>query len=258
MRAMRAVALFCFFSALAPLAAQTPLEDTRWRLIELDGQPQASPPGTRQLYLRLSAAARRFEGFAGCNTVAGGYAAEAAALKFTGIVSTRMACPALSIEDRFNRALHATTGWRIKDATLELTGGEAGAVLARFAADDPWQRVVALESGAEIRFTRRDAPGKPVTGIFDSADAARLVVVVKNAQMAVPKAEITLLEARPKGGSRVTRTGGVTQNQPLDRPPAAHPAERMRPVPPNSTSSSSSGLSIGSKPDFEVVYRAGR
>lgn len=246
---MRALILIGFATALS---AQTTPENARWRLVELDGKPQASPPGTRQIYIRLSSEAHRFEGFAGCNTVSGGYQLDGAALKFGDVASTRMACPSLEIETRFDRALATTTAWRIDGGRLELRD-PGGKLLARFESDDPWQKVIALDSGSEIRVTRKG--GKPVAGLFASADAERVVVVIKNEQVAVAKEQIALLEARPKTASRVTRTSETTQNMPLDRPPAANPAERMRPSPPNSTSSSSSGVTF-SKPGFEVVYRS--
>lgn len=238
---------------LAPAGAQVNLEETRWRLVELGGEPAASPRGARQIYLRLSAG--RVEGFAGCNTLFGGYTREGAALKLQGLGSTKMACPALSLESRFLKVLDQTTGFAVEGASLRLSA-EGGATLARFETEDAWQSVIALAAGTEIRVLRKDALNKPVLGVFDEADGERLVLVVKNEQVAVPRAQIQQVDARPKAGSRVTRTSQSTQNMPMDRPTAANPAERVRPVPPNSSSSTSSGISIGSKPGFEVVYKA--
>lgn len=121
--------------------------------------------------------------------------------------------------------------------------------------EDPWQKVIDLKSGSEVRVIKKGAAAKPVLGVFDEANSERIVVVVKNEQIAIPKDEIDRLDARPKGGSRVTRESKSTTNMPMDRPTAANPTDRMRPTPPNSTSSTSSGVTIGNKPDFETVYR---
>lgn len=243
--------LFC----LTPLMAQVPLEDTRWRLVELAGKPAASPAGARQIYLRLMPEGKRVEAFAGCNRVAGGFVRDGQSLAFVGLTSTLMACPSMAIEDSFLKALRQTVSFQKEGGVLALLDKD-GAVAARFDADDPWQKVIALEAGAEIRVIRKDALNKPLVGSFAEADAERLILVVKNEQTAIAREKIQVVEARPKGGSRVTRTSQTTQNMPLDRPPAANPAERMRPTPPGSTSSTSSGISVGGKPGFEVVYRA--
>ena len=246
--------VFALTLALAPLAAQVPLEDTRWRLVELAGQPAASPPGARQIYVRLAAQGKRLEAFAGCNTLSGGYARDGEALKFEGLISTRMACPSMAVEDGVKKALGDTAGFHLDGAALTLTGADNTA-LARFEAEDAWQKVMALATGTEIRVIKKEAMNRPILGVLDEADAERLVLVVKNEQVAIPREQIQQIDARPKGGSRVTRTSQSTQNMPMDRPPAANPAERVRPTPPGSTSSTSSGLSIGGKPGFEVVYR---
>lgn len=121
--------------------------------------------------------------------------------------------------------------------------------------DDPWQKVTALASGQEVRIIKKGAVGKPLLGVFDEANAERVVIVVKNEQIAIAKEDVDRLDARPKGGSRVTKSSKSTQNMPMDRPPSANPGDRVRPVPPGSTSETSSGLNIGSKPDFEPIYR---
>jgi heat shock protein HslJ len=244
-----------FVALAAPLAGQVALEDTRWRLTELTGKPAASPPGARQIYLRLAAQGKRLEAFAGCNTLGGAYSRDGESLKFNGLISTMMACVSMDIEDRFKKALDQTRTFKIDGATLSLLA-EDKTVLARFETEDSWQKVIALASGTEIRVVRKNALTKPLLGTFDEATGERLVLVVKNEQIAIERDQIQQVDARPKGASRVTRTSQSTQNMPMDRPQAANPAERARPVPPNSTSSTSSGLSIGSKPAFETVYRA--
>jgi hypothetical protein len=124
------------------------------------------------------------------------------------------------------------------------------AVLA-CAADDPWAKVRELKSGTEVRIFRKAAK-QPTIGKFDEATAENVVVVVKNEQVAIPKDEIDRLDARPSGGSRVKPESKVTSKGPGDPdatrsgPPSAYPG---------SSTSTSTSLNIGGKPDFETIYR---
>lgn len=117
------------------------------------------------------------------------------------------------------------------------------------AADNPWDKVKELKSGTEVRIYKSGA-AQPVEARLDEAREDAIVVVVKNEQKAIPKDEIVRLDARPKGGSRVTTETRTKTEQPDTRPQAS-PQSRP-PVPGQSTSS---GVSFGSKPAYETVYR---
>jgi hypothetical protein len=118
-----------------------------------------------------------------------------------------------------------------------------------FAADDGWSKVIALRSGTEIRVLKRDAK-QPVIARMDEANDERLVLVVKNEQTAIPKEDIERVDYRPAGGSRVKSESKVTTEVPGARRDV--PAPKMSAGEPRSVSS---GLRIGSRPDFETVYR---
>ena len=115
------------------------------------------------------------------------------------------------------------------------------------AADDPWTKVKDLKSGAEIRILKRGA-AKPIEGKLDEVRDDAVVIVLKNEQISVAKSDIDRLDARPKG-SRIVKTGEAKTTDPDTTPPVGmgHGAN----VP---GTSYSSGLSIGSKPDYETVY----
>jgi hypothetical protein len=119
---------------------------------------------------------------------------------------------------------------------------------ALFAADDSWNKVKELKSGTEIRILKRGA-AKPIEGKIDEAHDDNVVVVLKNEQVAIAKEDIDRLDYRPKG-SRITRNEGAKDTPPDTTPPVGmdHGAN----VPGKSYNS---GLSIGSKPDYETVYR---
>ncbi|MGG5822218.1 META domain-containing protein [Falsiroseomonas sp. HW251] len=73
----------------------------------------------------------RAAGSDGCNRFAGGYTLAGAALSFSALAGTRMACaPALmEQEQRFHAALAAVRGWRIERGFLHLTDGAGATVL---------------------------------------------------------------------------------------------------------------------------------
>ncbi len=115
---------------------------------------------------------------------------------------------------------------------------------AVWAAEDAWTKVRELKSGAELRIYKK-SPKQAVLARFDELTSENLVVVVKNEQVAIPRADIDRIDARPvKRGSRITKESSGTSGE----------------VPPGGgrpSSSYSSGVSIGNKPDFETVYRRG-
>jgi len=125
------------------------------------------------------------------------------------------------------------------------------AVTVAVCAEDPWTEVTKLKSGTEIRVLKKGST-QPVIGKFDEADDVRLVLVVKNEQMAIPKGQIDRVDARPEpGASRVKVESKTTTDDPQA---AREPAVGMN-AQPAVGSSTTSGLSIGGKPDFETVYR---
>ena len=122
------------------------------------------------------------------------------------------------------------------------------AAAAAFSADDPWTKVRELKSGTEIRILKKGAK-QPLIGKFDEANADRVVLVVKNEQMAVAKADVDRLDSRPSGSRVKAESSAKTEDPKADKPPVGPPAI-ARP-----STSYNSGLAIGSKPDFETIYR---
>src|SRR5215472_1804588 len=119
---------------------------------------------------------------------------------------------------------------------------------ALFAADDSWNKVKELKSGTEIRILKRGA-AKPIEGKIDEAQDDKVVVVLKNEQVAVAKEDIERLDYRPKG-SRITKNEGAK-----DTPADTTPPVGMDHGPSVPGKSYNSGLSIGSKPGYETLYQ---
>ena len=128
----------------------------------------------------------------------------------------------------------------------------AAAAISFAVTPDPWAAVVKLKSGAEIRVWKKGSM-QPVLGKFDEANDERLVLVVKNEQTAIPKEQIERLDARPaQQGSRVKVQGKNTTDDPQKAHEPSGAGMHSEPV---VGTSSSSGVTISGKPDFETVYR---
>lgn len=115
-------------------AAASPLQDVRWELRELGGQPA---PATEQTpYLVLRENRTRVEGRAACNKFSGPYAAAGGGtLRLGPLATTRSACPDLASEAPFLQALNQAQHYRISGRTLSLYGSDTlGAPLARLEA----------------------------------------------------------------------------------------------------------------------------
>jgi hypothetical protein len=124
------------------------------------------------------------------------------------------------------------------------------AAVAAICADDPWTAVAKLKSGTEIRVLKKGSM-QPILGKFDEASDERLVLVVKKEQMAIPKDQVDRVEARPQPAGRVKVEGKTTTDDPQA---AREPQVGMNERPAVGTTTTS-GVSIGGKPDFETVYR---
>lgn len=116
-------------------------------------------------------------------------------------------------------------------------------------AETSWTRVKELKSRVELRIYKKGAR-EPINATFDDANDERVIVVVKNEQVAIPKEDIDRLDARPAATPRkinVQKTEKITDPDPVPSP---------RTVPAAPGESTSSNVSFGgSKPDFETIYR---
>lgn len=121
--------------------------------------------------------------------------------------------------------------------------------LLAFAADNPWAKVKDLKTGTELRIYK--VGGKqPILAKMDELTDESLVVVIKNEQTAIPREAIDRIDYRPpQTGSRITKESKTTTELPEPVGPRPTPGAS---VPGNS---SSSNVSVGSKPDFETIYR---
>jgi len=125
-------------------------------------------------------------------------------------------------------------------------------VLLAWGADDDWAKVRALRGGAEIRVYKKGST-QPIVAKMDEASDENLVIVLKNEQVAIPRDQIDRVDARPLPGSTKPSTVSKTTVDQPDGKAAAPPSQIKGPD--GASSSTSTSVSLGSKPGFETVYR---
>jgi len=125
------------------------------------------------------------------------------------------------------------------------------AALTVFAAENSWDKVRDLKTGVELRIIKKGAP-KPILGIMDEANDERIIVVVKNEEIAIQKDDIDRIDYRPAGKAKGTKQTRTTTTDTTQTTPVGPAGQGAAPGPSTSTSTS---YSTGSKPDFETIYR---
>jgi len=106
------------------------LANTRWRPIRIGDKAVAVASGQQEPWIVLDDRAGRVTGSGGCNRINGSFTAGDGTLRFGALASTRMACPAMELEQRFLAALDATRRFRRSGRTLDLLD-DRGKTLAR-------------------------------------------------------------------------------------------------------------------------------
>ncbi len=119
-----------------------------------------------------------------------------------------------------------------------------------FSADDGWTKVRELKTGTELRVIKKGAR-QPVLAKMDEATDENLIVILKNEQLAIAKDDIDRIDYRPPKSGRVTKETKTKTELPGDKGPALGRAYGKN----GPTTTTSTGVSIGPKPDFETVYR---
>ena len=102
------------------IGVDTSLDNTYWRLVELNGKAVATHEDQREVHLTLRVDGYSMGGFAGCNQLTGHYERNGLKLHFTGLASTLMACPYLDDERAFTAALERVTNYQILGESLDL------------------------------------------------------------------------------------------------------------------------------------------
>lgn len=104
---------------------------TSWRLVSVRGAALTTSELDADAHLTIERGGSRATGRGGCNGFGAAVVLDGAGIRFSQIVSTKMACDNLDLEGRFFAALEEARAWRISDGQLELLD-DAGSTLAVF------------------------------------------------------------------------------------------------------------------------------
>ena len=123
------------------------------------------------------------------------------------------------------------------------------AVAAASGDEDPWMKVRKVESGSEVRIYKTGKK-KPVEGKFERASGESVVVLLKDAQVSIPKEQVERVDWRPvRSGSGVAmetaRNVGSKEDSITGR-------SKNSKLPPQSTAT---GIKIRPWVGYETIYR---
>ncbi len=105
------------------VGVDTSLDNTYWKLVELNGAPVATHEGQHEVHVILRAHDRSVGGFGGCSQLSGRWEREGTRLRFTGLGSTPTPCPHSDEEAAFTKALDTVTEYQILGESLDLRSG---------------------------------------------------------------------------------------------------------------------------------------
>ena len=111
---------------------ETLLQNTYWKLVELNGDRVETHPDQREVHILLRPDEQRLTGFAGCNQMMGSYETVGDSVSFGLMASTMMACPYLDEQTTFLGALQGVNRFMILGESLVLSSDTAD--IARFRA----------------------------------------------------------------------------------------------------------------------------
>ena len=116
-----------------PAVGRFTLAETKWRLVSLN-KKTVKQIGNKVYFLKLNSKDARFTAFAGCNSIAGNYVMPSSdILDFSEVIMTRMACPDMTLEDKFGAMLVQVTSYKL-DREILTFFGERKNELAKFLA----------------------------------------------------------------------------------------------------------------------------
>jgi copper homeostasis protein (lipoprotein) len=105
-----------------PVVSRTPLLNTTWRTIEINGAKAEFLPGQKLDITLMLSKGGRFSGSTGCNHLSGSYTLGEGRLSFGSLLITRLACPAqlMSREKVLLGAIRQVSGYAIRGNRLKL------------------------------------------------------------------------------------------------------------------------------------------
>lgn len=124
--------------------------------------------------------------------------------------------------------------------------------LLAIGAEDPWSTVKALASGTELRVYQAGS-AQPLNVKFDELQPESLIVVEKDSQVAIPRADIVRIDARESNASRMKKQTTSESNGPIKGSPTPLPPWQRTAI--KAQESTSSTVTFSGKGEFKTIYR---
>lgn len=155
---------------------ETPLEGTKWRLVELNGEKVPALVNGKVPFLKIDSENGRYSAWAGCNGIGGELEKGAMGkIEFARGMSTMMACENMQYEIGLNKVLLAVDNYAIKDGVLSLNKARM-APLAKFEAISEAELAKDLEGEWEVDYIGDSSveysalyPNRKPTLVFDAS-----------------------------------------------------------------------------------------
>lgn len=107
-----------------PSEGKFALAETKWRLIELNGNA-VNPYTRKDYYINFDSKSGTFKAFVGCNRITGTYFMKATKkLAFSKVISTKKSCYNISFENDFIKTIQKTDNYMIEGNMLHLHSGK--------------------------------------------------------------------------------------------------------------------------------------
>ncbi len=104
----------CKNNAKKPFGKDPALEQRKWELVEIGGTKVTLPDGVQKISFEFEGQSNTFGGNAGCNQCNGMYTTHEDMIKLHMMAVTKMACPAMEMENLFLKKMEETTRYELK------------------------------------------------------------------------------------------------------------------------------------------------
>lgn len=104
------------------------LYDKDWRLVSMQGELVDTAGMHRIPAIHFGKSDHRVSGNGGCNGMGGTYTVTDDKLHFSPLISTKMACPNLAVENKYFKLLDQATRFEVSEGRLELFN-DSGSIL---------------------------------------------------------------------------------------------------------------------------------
>lgn len=102
------------------LAPDTGWGNQRWVVVQMKGVPVQQSGSRRDAFVSFNPTEKKFNGNAGCNQMSGNYSLDGRDIRFSEVITTKMACPDIEFETVFLGELAKVDRYEVEGTDLLL------------------------------------------------------------------------------------------------------------------------------------------